>query len=209
MYPQLIYKNGIVYMPKANLYKADLVEADLEGANLEGAYLVEADLEGANLEGAYLYKANLDGANLEGANLKGAYLVEADLEGANLDGAYLEGANLEGANLEGTDLSTIRNDLYSILREFNKNEVEFLLNSLLRGEVNGSVYQGKCCCLIGTLAKARGISYLELEHDFSRQAERWFLSIKEGDTPENNVFSKITVGWINKFLERGKLECTI
>ncbi len=57
---------------RANLWRANLREADLSGANLR-----EADLQGTNLQGAKLYEANLQEANLNGANLR-----EADLSGA-------------------------------------------------------------------------------------------------------------------------------
>ncbi|ECO4548797.1 pentapeptide repeat-containing protein, partial [Salmonella enterica] len=63
----------------ANLYGADLRDADLCGANLYGADLCGADLCGANL-----YGADLCGANLRDANLRGANLRDADLRDANL-----------------------------------------------------------------------------------------------------------------------------
>jgi hypothetical protein len=31
-------------------------------------------------------------------------------------------------------------------------------------------------------------------------AERWFLAIKSGDTPETNPVAKITLEWIDEFL---------
>ena len=55
---------------QANLYGANLREADLRGAYLCGADLREADLRGANLCGADLRGANLCGANLCGAENK-------------------------------------------------------------------------------------------------------------------------------------------
>ena len=140
----------------ANLKGANLEGANLEVANLEGAYL-----KGANLEGAYLKGANLEGANLEGAYLKGANLEGANLEGANLKGANLEGANLEGAYLEGAKnipqsyINLCSRDILFVL-EHLKSEVPFLRDKLIKGEVNGTQYEGDCACLIGTLAKADG-----------------------------------------------------
>ena len=94
----------------ANLKKAILIGASLEGSNLtEKADLEEAYLHEANLKGAYLIaakmkrailqKANLQQASLERAELAGADLSEADLQGANLNGADLQGANFIRAKL--------------------------------------------------------------------------------------------------------------
>ncbi|EDH6207101.1 pentapeptide repeat-containing protein [Salmonella enterica subsp. enterica serovar Bukavu] len=89
---------------RADLYGADLRDANLRGANLYGADLRDANLRGANLRGANLCDANLRGANLRGANLRGANLCDANLRGADLRGANLRGANLRGANLRGANL---------------------------------------------------------------------------------------------------------
>jgi len=64
--------------------RADLQKANLSGAYLEGANLQEADLRGANLRRAYLQRANFQGADLEAASLQGAFLGSANLQGANL-----------------------------------------------------------------------------------------------------------------------------
>ena len=53
-------------------------------ANLWGANLGEADLRGANLGEAALGEANLRGADLREANLRGAILREANLDDAQL-----------------------------------------------------------------------------------------------------------------------------
>ena len=95
---------------RANLYGADLSEADLNeanlsGANLYGADLNEANLSGANLYGADLSEADLNEANLSEANLSGANLYGADLSEANLSEADLSWADLSGANLSEADLS--------------------------------------------------------------------------------------------------------
>ncbi|ECH6755387.1 pentapeptide repeat-containing protein [Salmonella enterica] len=89
---------------RANLYGADLRDADLYGANLRGANLCGANLYGADLRGANLRGANLYGADLRDANLRDAYLCDAYLRGADLRGANLCGANLYGADLRGANL---------------------------------------------------------------------------------------------------------
>src|SRR5579859_1003255 len=98
--------NGQEYdiQPGADLYGADLREANLYGANLRGADLYGADLREANLREADLRGADLYGADLREANLREADLRWANLRGANLYGADLYGADLRGANLYGADL---------------------------------------------------------------------------------------------------------
>ena len=93
-------QTGYIIEPGADLARADLARAKLEGANLR-----DAKLEGANLSDANLTNASLAGADLRRAKLNNAYLTGANLEGANLTRAKLIGANLEGANLWDADLT--------------------------------------------------------------------------------------------------------
>jgi hypothetical protein len=177
---------------------ANLVGANLVGANLEDANLEDANLEDANLVGANLVGANLVGANLVRANLVRANLEDANLEDANLEDANLVGANLVGANLVGANLEPIRNDFFSIL-DCAPAEVPGLLAALRAGKIDGSTYTGDCACLVGTIANVRGCSYEALgalKPNASRPAERWFVRIAPGLTPENDMTAKVTEGWI-------------
>jgi hypothetical protein len=214
----------------ANLRGADLRGADLYGADLRGADLYGADLRGANLRGADLYGADLRGANLRGANLRGADLYGADLRGANLRGANLRGADLYGANLRGADLygadlrgadlrgipidrlpedyvNQCSRDILFVL-EHLKSEVPFLREKLVAGEVDGTVYEGDCACLVGSLANADKTTvdavceaipyYRKGTHN---PGEQWFLNIREGDTPKNNEFAAHALKLIDIVLE--------
>ena len=95
---------------RANLYGADLSGADLYGANLYGANLRRADLSGADLYGADLRCAEIYGANLRDADLSGANLRDADLRDADLRDADLRDANLYGADLSDADLRDAKYD---------------------------------------------------------------------------------------------------
>ena len=57
----------------------------LSDADLYGADLSDADLSGANLYGANLRDASLSDADLRGANLRYASLHDADLYGVKVD----------------------------------------------------------------------------------------------------------------------------
>jgi hypothetical protein len=187
----------------AYLRGADLSDADLSDADLSGAYLRGANLSDANLSDADLSDANLSGANLSGANLSGANLSGANLSGAYLSGANLSGAYLSGANLSGAYLSGFKADLFDVLLRA-PNEAQGVRDALIAGRVDGSVYEGECACLVGTIGKVRGVSYdalgSGLKPDAGRDAERWFMAIKRGDTPKNSSVVKITVEWVDEFL---------
>jgi uncharacterized protein YjbI with pentapeptide repeats len=186
----------------ADLRDANLCGADLRGADLRGANLRGANLRGANLRGANLRGANLRDANLRGADLRGADLRDANLRGADLRDADLCGADLRGADLRDADLTGIRDDIWAVLCSAPR-EVESLRLALIEGRVDGSTYEGKCACLVGTLANARQCGPTEipsLKPNASRPAERFFMGIKKGDTPETNQFSKLALQWVDEWL---------
>jgi hypothetical protein len=161
-----------------------------EKATLKEA-LEEAVSNGANLDGANLSRATLDGANLYGATLYGA-----NLYGANLSRATLYGANLDGANLDG-----IKNDFFEIILN-TPNELPGLRLAVVEGRINGSVYEGECACLVGTIAKVRGCLYTAIpgvEPRGGRPIERFFTALKPGDSPDNHPVAKIVVDWIDEF----------
>jgi len=154
---------------------------------------------GANLSRANLSGADLTGANLTGADLTGADLSRAYLTGANLSGADLSRANLSGANLSRANLSPVRADVFAIL-DAAPAEVPALLAALEAGRVDGSAYEGECCCLVGTLANARGCKYtaLGVTPDSSRPAERWFMGISAGNSA--GTVTTITQGWVREWI---------
>lgn len=189
----------------ADLRGADLRDANLRGADLRVADLQGADLRGANLRDANLWGADLEGANLRGTNLRGANLRDADLRGADLEGADLEGADLEGAmlgeaKLQYADLLSIKHNFWAILLQAIP-EVPTLRQALLDGKIDGSVYQGECSCLCGTIAKQRGLqSGRELAFaDPNSQIELFVKSLRPGDTPNNNSIAHTVMAWIDEF----------
>ena len=79
-------------------------------------------------------------------------------------------------------------------------ELEFLRDAIKHGKINGSSYSGVCAML----AHAKGIKEYQggeirngrvFKADSSSPRERFFLAIKEGDTPENNGASKLALDW--------------
>jgi uncharacterized protein YjbI with pentapeptide repeats len=189
----------------ADLYGANLSNANLIGANLSNANLSNANLRGANLSNAKLISANLSNANLIGANLSNANLIGANLTSANLSGANLIGADLRGAknieNLEWTNFA--KRDILFILSYSAKVEVVGLKSKIVEGKINGSQYEGECCCLIGSLGNDKAVSLIPFyTKGLHNIGEQLFYQIKEGDTPENNIFSKIALEMCDLILSK-------
>ena len=143
------------------------------------------------------------GADLRDADMTGADLRFANLRGADLRGADLRGADLRGVDLRGADLTVIRADIFAVLDRAPE-EALAVADALKKGRVDGSLYEGPCCCLIGTIAKQRKCHYgymPGLKPDEQRPAERWFLAICPGDTPDNSQIVKITHDWVLEWIE--------
>lgn len=102
-------------LKKANLYKAELRDARLNGVNLEGAYLRQANLSGVELGNANLKDANLVFAKAQRAVLNEANLEHASLNSADLEDAYLEYAQLNSATLSHAKLRSAHLDHASFM----------------------------------------------------------------------------------------------
>jgi hypothetical protein len=162
---------------------------------VEAAIAARADLSSANLSSANLSFADLSFANLSSANLSFANLSFADLSSANLRSADLRSADLRSAkNIPDLYVNLCSRDILFVF-EHLKGELPGFREKLIKGEIDGTQYEGDCACLIGTLGKLDGgvnkvcqtIPYYDKGlHNFG---EQWFWQIHKGDTPENNTFS--------------------
>ncbi len=183
------YTGSIIRVVDAgSLSGANLSDANLSDANLSDANLSYADLSYADLSRADLSYANLSDANLSGANLSDANLSRANLSRANLSYADLSRANLSGA----------REDFRSVL-DLAPAEAPGLLLAIREGRIDGSHYEGDCCCLVGTIANLRECRYDRIDGvtpNSSRPSERLFMGISPGHVPAINPVAKIVEGWI-------------
>ena len=156
---------------------------------VEEAVLSGSDLRGSNLRDSDLRDSNLSGSNLRDSDLSGSDLRDSDLR---------------DSNLSGSDLRPIRDDIWAVLSS-SPSEVSALRDAVASGKISGSTYEGECACLVGTLANARGCSHTSipgLSPNSSRPAERFFMAIKVGDTPETSQFSALALEWIDEWLGR-------
>ena len=174
----------------------------VEAAVRAGADLRYTNLSSADLRYANLSYADLRYANLSYTNLSYADLSYADLSYTNLSSADLRYANLSYADLTKEQLVWFRDDIWAVLSS-SPAEVLELREALMSGKVDGSTYEGDCCCLVGTLANARHCEYDQipgLAPNSSRPAEQWFYGIKKGDTPETHRASKLALEWVDQWM---------
>ncbi len=106
---------------------------------------------------------------------------------------------------------TAKADIFAVL-DTSPNEVPALLAALKEGRIQGEFYTGQCCCLVGTIANAKGIDAFDLpwrsidgldgvlKRDPDAPAERWFFSIQEGDKPSTSGRVAITVAWVEEWM---------
>jgi hypothetical protein len=198
----------------ADLSSADLSYADLRYANLRSADLSYADLRYANLRSADLSYANLRSADLSYANLRSADLSYANLRSADLSYADLRSADLSYANLSGIPLKNLPETYINLcsrdmlfIFQCLKGELPFLRDKLVKGEVEGTQYEGECACLVGTLGNADGgvekvCSMIPFyDKGTHNPGEAWFLNIHKGDKPKNNEFAKHALKLIDMVLK--------
>ncbi len=163
--------------------------------------LFECELP-ADLDSGLAMRHALEKAVEAKANLRGSNLRDSNLRGSDLSGSNLRGSNLRDSDLRDSDLTPIRDDIWAVLSAAPA-EVSALIDALKNGRVDGSTYVGECACLVGTIAVARQktIGNLgALKPNSSRPAERFFLGISNGDTPETNQFSKLALEWSQEWL---------
>jgi hypothetical protein len=105
---------------------------------------------------------------------------------------------------EAGGLPEVRRDLWAVL-DGAPAEVPALRAALVAGEVDGRTYHGRCACLIGTIANARGCDpeeVVELQAALS-PAEDWFWLIYPGDVPGENgegpCRAAAAVRWIDEW----------
>ena len=117
--------------------------------------------------------------------------------------ADLRGADLTDADLTDADLEPVKADIWMVLTLSGVKEAEGLASAIRLGKINGELYEGECACLVGTIANVRGCSFTSipgLAPNSSRPAERWFLALKPGDTPENSPIAAITLEWVEEWI---------
>ena len=119
----------------------------------------------------------------------------------------LSRADLYGADLSDEQLLFFRDDIWAVMSGAAL-EAEGLRQAIADGKINGSVYEGECACLVGTIAKVAGKHYQDLpliKPNTSRPAEQFFMFIREGDKPDTSRWSKLALEWVDQWIANMKL----
>ena len=134
-------------------------------------------------------------------------LEEAIRNSANLDSADLRSAK----NVSESYINQCSRDMLFIFERL-KSELLYLREKLIKGEVDGTQYEGDCSCLIVSLGKGDKkeiekacktiLFYDKGLHNFG---EQWFWQIKKGDTPENSRWAEHVLMLIDYILENKPL----
>jgi len=142
------------------------------------------------------YNSQFDNSQFDNSKFYNSKFYNSQFDNSKFDNSTFLSLKNSGA------LEPVRFDFFGRMLVL-KNEVPALRKSLVDGKVNGSTYTGTCCCFMGTIANAANCQYTKLkgiQPDASSDTERWFMGIKEGDTPENSEIVKYTVEMIDEFL---------
>lgn len=188
--------------------EANLSRANLTGSNLSDSILCNVNLEHAFLDKAILRQTDLSGANLSYASFDNSFLFDTDLSYACLNhssfiNTYLNGVDLTGITFIDANLTPIKNDFFRILLRAIP-EIHNLAKALIDGKIDGSVYNGDCACLCGTLEKSKNCRIREnvyVERNCDSPIESFFKNINPGDNIENSEYVKQVFRWLIEFDE--------
>lgn len=202
----------LAMLSEKDLRCVDLSGADLRGVCFAGYDLSEANFNAAQLEGADFQGCDLEDALFEGASCAHANFSRADLTDATFSRATVEHARFTRAHLDGTvfylanlcdaELRDIREDVYLIIEQV-PDEVPYLIETLNNGNINGQVYDGPCSCLVGTIARVKGVSIDNIrgvKRNAERPAERFVGGISSGDTPSNSAVARELHTWLTSWV---------
>jgi hypothetical protein len=135
--------------------------------------------------------------------LRSAGCSASELRSAGCSASELRSA---GYSLSALHEKTYEEDIKAKAKLMGIDESSFVIDTIARGLMNGREYGTvkSCGCLLGTAAKKAGQSVeaycaaRKIVKDSDSPAERWFLAVSIGDTPENNDAAKMGVKWISE-----------
>jgi len=156
------------------------------------------------------YNSKFDNSQFDNSQFDNSQFYNSKFYNSKFDNSQFYNSKFYNSKFDEVSFSNLKNSgaLEPIRCDFFgrllilKSEVGYLKTALQKGRVNGSAYEGECSCFMGTIANAKKCTYKQLvglKPDSSSDTERWFFSIKKGDTPDNSLFVKQTIEWIEEF----------
>ena len=155
----------------------------------------------SKFDNSKFYNSKFDNSKFYNSTFDNSKFYNSTFYNSTFDNSTFDKSSAEGALNSGAFDSIKADFMYRMLKQ--KNEVPFLREKIIAGEIDGTCYEGECCCFVGTIAKAANCNYEKLPNlkpDSSSPTELWFYAFRKGYTPDNNEIAKITLGWIDEFL---------
>ena len=190
------------------LQDTNCIGLEWDHIDLSFATIFDADFTDTSLVATCFRGATVRKTNFCRATLADADLVEADFIRCKLDDVAWQYADITGTRFCHCGLSksafdsakthAIKADFWFVLAQAIP-EIPALRKALVQGQIDGQAYTGPCCCLVGTLTKAKGCLRTRFDSNQCRPAERFFMGIVEGDTPESNPVSALVLKWLDEF----------
>jgi hypothetical protein len=161
----------------------------------------------SKFDNSTFYNSTFDNSTFDNSKFDNSTFDNSTFYNSKFDNSTFYNSTFDKISAEGALASrafeNIRMDFFGRML-LAQHEIPALRQAIVDGKVSGSSYEGECCCFVGTIAKAAHCNYLnlpQLKPDSNSETEKWFFGIQTGSTPENNEIARITVLWIDEFLE--------
>ncbi len=187
--------------------------ADLSDMDLSGIDFSNSQFDNSQFYNSKFYNSKFDNSQFDNSQFYNSQFDNSKFYNSQFYNSKFDNSQFYNSQFDSKTFDNIRKsnqlhmfnsykaDFWMILLT-RKAEIAGLKEALKNGIVNGSSYEGRCSCLVGTIANVAGCDYKSipnLKPDAGRPAERWFFMIKEGDTPETSEVVKLTMEWIEEF----------
>jgi uncharacterized protein YjbI with pentapeptide repeats len=196
----------------SSFYNSRFDNSSFDNSSFYNSRFDNSSFDNSRFDNSSFYNSSFDNSSFDNSRFDNSSFDNSSFDNSRFDNSSFYNSRFDNSSFDNSRFDGIpeqwkiqcRDDIWAVLSAA-PSEVEGLRKALAEGRVNGSAYEGECACLVGTIANVRGCHYEKLEilkPNSRRAAECWFLSIKEGDKPENNPFSKLALEWIDDWLAR-------
>jgi uncharacterized protein YjbI with pentapeptide repeats len=174
--------------------------------------------DNSSFDNSSFYNSSFDNSSFYNSSFYNSSFYNSSFDNSSFDNSRFDNSSFDNSSFYNSsfDAATVKNirdknqlymfdtykaDFWSILLK-SQSEIAGLKKALQNGKVDGSTYTGECACLVGTIANIKKCNHEQIPNikpDSNRPAEKWFLGIRKGDTPETSEMSKLTLEWIEEF----------